>query len=1270
MSGRGRGRGRGRDGYGRSPPRRRRSPPSDSREMPYCMFCKTQLSSKRAYKEHQSSVVHKQKETLISKALSDGLHYCYTCEKVFPSKVELDTHCLMSRHQPLYRVEGLEVQKEPEPVPVPELARTDRERRREDDERDRQKIVLKLTDLREEDGTPQRNYNNKKFYCAICSIDCLNDGNYKAHMQSWRHRAETDKKREADLKKKVEQEFQKIDGDDVVDTKDDSKMQVPSHLNNDVGHRYWCELCSLAMLDDVAYLQHVHGRKHLRVVSQMKRPYKCYVCHMNFTVEKEFNHHLEGKAHMVKAFKKTENVEAKRSSHRDEKKREDSSGHERKIEIVRSPVGSEDLRDKLQGKTNIVITKTNTGASNNTKNEKPHLHGPKLPALSESDRKTADRNKRAKEMEFAAKFKKLVREFGNNMVGLKERLTHDREKDIFTYQQFESTYTKLCNEEDYVRENIRVLDEGDPRKEEYIRDMIRIQSDMREVRQELEIREMMIIKREELFRQKFPDIDNTVVIKPQQQGNKDEDGQDGKKDQEPNNIASSTPNQLTKSESSDSDLRIQLERERLLKRLGPELNNLDPSLKEKLLSAIMDEKKEAAKNSATKNPDAKKKQMALLTEREKELQKELAALKSNVPKKITKSLVPQYDDVDDKKKLAKKRSGRRSRSESSDSSDSSSGSSDDESRKSSKRRRHSPSPRRKSSDRSRRKRSRRSSSRDRDGRRKKSSRRDNDRRKKSDKKKSVKMTIKGKAPNKVNHSVNPLEESSSHSDEDVQEVPPPQVAEEQTPLPSSSNVISIISGGALSVSTSNQERPFFAQSLPRQQQQQQHQHQQQQKREQFSLWKNPAANVGPVAKVSPKEDVWDIAFSGARTEEEQEKDDPLSKLFNSKADSPKMLPDQILNILRSVAPAIQKVSNEPPPQHQHQPSYQPQQFPVTIPKESERPISSFPSYGRSEYFDKPSTANQLPVTPEASSSETSGGRIRSILKKMKDPTPTMPISTALKETNVPGFTSYSNSNTKMVIPGLESPAVLAKENRNSSLFPPSVMPLNSSPNKYQEDVHIQPVTDYKPATTRPITDTPGSQTSTDSYNRYTSPGGTTSNVNSKPYNDYYSEKPPQERYPASPPQTREREPHQAGVRDPPPTRDRQPPYDDRQSQQGYPIRRLSPPPAVTSYERDVENYRKLEENRPPLRRDPYAPREPLPLPNTGGREHLPPPGRRDFLPPPGREPPMRSSEPLVPPVKRAEETDDEFYSRFEKYYEEKRRREAAEFVSREYSSPR
>ena len=81
-----------------------------------------------------------------------------------------------------------------------------------------------------------------------------------------------------------------------------ANIQVPSHLT---GHsRFWCEICSVGMTDDSAYLQHVRGRKHLRVVSQLKRPFKCYVCHINFNVEPEFNKHLEGKAHMDKAFKK------------------------------------------------------------------------------------------------------------------------------------------------------------------------------------------------------------------------------------------------------------------------------------------------------------------------------------------------------------------------------------------------------------------------------------------------------------------------------------------------------------------------------------------------------------------------------------------------------------------------------------------------------------------------------------------------------------------------------------------------------------------------------------------------------------------------------------------------------------------------------------------------------------------------------------------------------------------------------------------------------
>lgn len=119
---------------------------------------------------------------------------------------------------------------------------------------------------------------------------------------------------------------------------------------------------------------------------------------------------------------------------------------------------------------------------------------------------------------------------------------------------------------------------------------------MREVQQEPEIQEMMIIKRESLFREKFSNSNNQVIINAEPLENIDYDKKSNKKSlpaKKQNNQQSLEPS----TEKTSADLRIQLERERLLKRLGPELNTLDPALPDKLMSTIMDNKTD--ENEAT-----------------------------------------------------------------------------------------------------------------------------------------------------------------------------------------------------------------------------------------------------------------------------------------------------------------------------------------------------------------------------------------------------------------------------------------------------------------------------------------------------------------------------------------------------------------------------------------------------------------------------------------------------------------------------------------------
>ena len=126
--------------------------------------------------------------------------------------------------------------------------------------------------------------------------------------------------------------------------------------------------------------------------------------------------------------------------------------------------------------------------------------------------------------------------------------------------------------------------------------MIQIENNMREVQQEPEIQEMMIIKQESLFQEKFSNSNNQVIINAEPLENIDYDKKSNKKSlpaKKQNNQQSLEPS----TEKTSADLRIQLERERLLKRLGPELNTLDPALPDKLMSTIMDNKTD--ENEAT-----------------------------------------------------------------------------------------------------------------------------------------------------------------------------------------------------------------------------------------------------------------------------------------------------------------------------------------------------------------------------------------------------------------------------------------------------------------------------------------------------------------------------------------------------------------------------------------------------------------------------------------------------------------------------------------------
>ena len=996
-------------GVERSPPRRRRSP--DNRESFYCSYCKCQLLTKQLYDEHNRSPVHKQKRILIEKAIGDGLQFCYTCEKIFPNKIELDAHCLMSRHQPLYRVEEMhEFRKRKEESNTPTMlpsSSNEADQRRLKDSKERKDIVLKLNKMKESDPDQiemDLNFEARNaVYCKVCNVDCMNASNFKIHNDSWRHRAEMDKRAES-MEKKMKET--------VKVKENEAKQQKPNVPTNLISVlQYFCEVCSAPCTSEENYLMHCRGKKHLRRISTMQRPYKCYTCHEDFNAEKPYSIHLESRAHIEKAFKsrnkealkssvsneewiekRDRNIEGEqkkeheRRSHKDDRRKsverhaderrerveKPTYSSSRKVEII--PSGPEDsvadLREKLKGK-NVLVTQS-------VKNEFPDKSSINNAIIAERN----DMDKRAKEKEFEAKFKKVSQEYENNLDALKQRLTMEREQDIAAYQRYENTYKRLCEEEDFIREDLRVLQEGDPRKEEYIRDMIRIQGDMREVRQELEFREMMIIKRETLFRSKFPNADNKVILNKNDNSAAIIDYQHGNTFTAPAQPSMSANQLLSGSSKEGDDLRLELERERLLKRLGPELEAIDPVIREKLLSVILNKdisqiEKTSNPQSTMKNTPTLKGEKVSLNDREKQLEKELEQLRTKATpitterKRITKSLVPQYDD-DDEKTVKKSH-----RSESSISQNTS----DSEDSKQAKKRHRKRSPISRSRGRSKRSRStdsddvrkKRKRSRSRDRKRKPSGKKNDDRKRKSDQKKietkPIKMKLQARQTQNMIKSVNPLPDDSNSEEEKLNKV-----------QLQSTSMIPVI--GSNTMALQQQLQPTFGNNEPimhnpakqviTQQRLNVNQIPPQPRREQFSLWNRAAAPSKP--SDSPKEDVWDIAFSGGKVKENDMTE--ISNIFSTNTELPRQLPTEILDILRNVAPMLHNISS---------PSIQPEQALHTLRQKPEQRISQKPTQDQAE----PYAAKKLSTNVSQESAINAGGKVRSILKKIKDPVPVM-----------------------------------------------------------------------------------------------------------------------------------------------------------------------------------------------------------------------------------------------------------------------------------------
>ena len=255
----------------------------------FCDLCKQQMSSKASFAAHCNSAFHKEKEGSLNKLVSEHEWICHTCEKPFPSKISLDQHCLLVRHQPIYRIEGMSGQK--------------------------QEVKNEGQDQGEE-GKPQDSGQEKKklfsfeslkppYYCEVCEVDCLNELKLKSHCESWRHRAAADKQEEGE-----EEEDKKRKGENAAVTDKEKTLKVDRkagkssmNLSNAVvkGGEHFCDICDVTSSCYENYLDHLNGKKHRKNVSSMKVPYCCIFCDCNFRTAEDFQDHYRSAEHISKA---------------------------------------------------------------------------------------------------------------------------------------------------------------------------------------------------------------------------------------------------------------------------------------------------------------------------------------------------------------------------------------------------------------------------------------------------------------------------------------------------------------------------------------------------------------------------------------------------------------------------------------------------------------------------------------------------------------------------------------------------------------------------------------------------------------------------------------------------------------------------------------------------------------------------------------------------------------------------------------------------------
>jgi len=240
----------------------------------FCDVCKQQMSSKAAFVTHCNSAFHKEKEEAVNKMFNEHEWTCHTCEKPFSTKVDLDQHCLLVRHQPMYRIEGISNQREA---------------------------------ANNEGPNPKQDKSQEK-------KSLFSFGSFKPHYYGEVYRTASNRQKEEENEEGSRRDRDIAAKDEENDVKSDGKRsEIQKNSGNDFmnPNDFFCDICDVHISCRDNYLAHLNGKKHERHVSGMKLPYCCLFCDINFGNREDFSDHYKSQKHICKASRLTNANEAK-----------------------------------------------------------------------------------------------------------------------------------------------------------------------------------------------------------------------------------------------------------------------------------------------------------------------------------------------------------------------------------------------------------------------------------------------------------------------------------------------------------------------------------------------------------------------------------------------------------------------------------------------------------------------------------------------------------------------------------------------------------------------------------------------------------------------------------------------------------------------------------------------------------------------------------------------------------------------------------------------